>query len=291
MRRSNLFAILILLVLPCTAWLWASTRARNKVLAAVEAAAGKPAPPAAAEGEAVGSDRPRSIRVRPGLRDAFEALGDRLVKPGRERVLLAAHLSLRGEEAGPVYLIREFPDLLRLEERAGGTGRVRALVFGGAGARRNDGDVTSADEELIETLVHDSPEHFFQGQVSGAATRFLGAGYRPDESESFEHDGPTYDVYEVTGPVVITGEGRQQVKRYYFNSATRLLEWVKYETDRGGAPARVTVQLGGWQEVQGQRVAGHVVRRVDGETVIDLRVTSAGFAPRAQDGAFDLPRN
>lgn len=291
MRRSRILAALILLVFPCTALLWASMKAGAEDSGTVREAAGKPAPPVTGEDEAVESDRLRRLHVRPGLREALEALGDRLVKPGRERILLTAELTLRGEDAKPVYLVREYPNLLRLEEQGGGIGRVRSLVFGGAGARRSDAQVTREDEELVETLAYDSPEHFFHGQLGAAATRFLGPGYRLDESESFEHDGPTYDVYEVTGPVLITGEAREQIKRYYFNSATRLLEWVKYEVDRGGVPARVVVRLGDWQEVQGQRVPGRIARTVDGETIIDLSVTSAGFAPRAQDGAFDLPGN
>lgn len=291
MRRSRILAALILLVLPCTALIWASMKPRAEASSAAGDAAGEPAPPVTAEGEVVEPERPRRLRVRPGLREALEALGDRLIKPGRERILLTADLSLRGEDAKPVYLVREFPNLLRLEEQGGGIGRPRALVFGGAGARRSDGQVMREDEELVETLAYDCPEHFFHGQSEGAATRFIGLGYRLDESETFEHDGPVYDVYEVTGPVLITGEARDQVKRYYFNTATRLLEWVKYEVDRGGVPARVVVRLGDWQEVQGQRFPGRIVRTADGETVIDLRVTSAGFAPRAQDGAFDLPRD
>lgn len=291
MRRSRLFAFAVLSVLFSAALLWASTGLLSKAITTAGTAAGEGVPAGRAEGEAGASDRLRRIRVRPGLREAFDALGERMVKPGKERLILTANLTRKGGDVAPVQIVLETPGLLRVEEGGPATGRTHALVFDGSGARRLGGDVSRADEELIETLVYDSPEHFFQGQLKGSATRLLGSGFRPDDGEAAEYKGPTYSIYQTTELVSSMGKSQEQVKLYYFNSATHLLEQVKYETERDGTRTSVAVLLGDWQGVQGQRVPGRVVRTEDGKLVLEVKVISASFLPRAQDGIFGLQQN
>src|SRR5215213_5286196 len=96
----------------------------------------------------------------PGLRDALKAAGDRMDKPGKERLVRAGTLT-RGSElqASPVSLALEFPDRLRVEEQTGAQSRV--ITFDGQSATLNGGEALSgADEDLVETLVYDSAEHF-----------------------------------------------------------------------------------------------------------------------------------
>jgi hypothetical protein len=285
MRRSTLVTVVVLMLFGATL-LWASNRLRGEALTATGVAAGKQPPPVALQDETGVADRLRRVRVRPGLRDALDALGDRMVKPGRERLLLTATLAREGENAAPVHLVREFPNLLRVEGRASGAGRTSALVFDGARARRPGGDVSRADEDLIETLVYDSAEYFFQGQIKGSATRFLGSGFRLDGGETPDLEGPTYSVYQIVQPIRGAGEARERVKLYYFNAATHLLERVKYDAEREGTQVSVEVLLGDWQAVEGQRVPGRIVRTENGAPVFDLKATSAAFSSRAQDGTF-----
>lgn len=291
MKRSKPFAIAVLIMVFSAALLWASTNLHSKALTAAGIAAGGEASMGGAGDEAGASDRLRRIRVRPGLREAFDALGERMVKPGKGRLMLRATLTRKGGEAAPVQIVLETPGLLRVEEGAPTSGRPRALVFDGSSAQRTGGDVSRADEELIETLIFDSPEHFFRGQFKGSATRFLGSGFRPDDGETAEYKGPTYSIYQMTELARGTGESQEQVKLYYFNTATHLLEQVKYETERDGTRTSVVVLLGDWQTVQGQRVPGRVVRTENGQPVLEVKVTSAGFGPRAQDGSLTLQQN
>jgi hypothetical protein len=224
----------------------------------------------------------------PGLRDALKAAGDRMEKPGKERLVMAGTLT-RGSEsqASPVSLVLESPDRLRVEEQTGAQSRV--ITFDGQSAAASGGEALSgADEDLIETFVYDSVEHFFAGQMRGAATRPLGPDFRSEgDLAAGGEGGPSYDIYEVTETVKVGAEAREQTKLYYFNSATRLLDKVQYQLVRNGAEVGVEVRLTGWREVQGQRLPASVVRLENNFPVLTLSITSTTVAPRAADGIFN----
>lgn len=222
----------------------------------------------------------------PGLREALKAAGDRMERPGKERLVMAGSLTRGGDsQASPVRLIFEFPGRLRFEEQAGARNRV--VIFDGRGGAAGGQAPGGADEELIQTLVYDSVEHFFAGQMRGVATRPLGPDFRAEgDILAGGEGGPSYDVYEVTETVSAGGEAREQTRLYYFNSGTRLLEKIQYQLVRNGAEARVEVRLGGWHEVQGQMLPASVVRLENDSPVLTLSITSTSIAPRAADGIF-----
>src|SRR5262249_50870140 len=115
--------------------------------------------------------------VWPEMREALEVLGDRLTKPGKERLVLVGTISrLNNPPAAPVRLVLELPDRLRLEEQQ--AERMRVVGFDGKEGWATDGALTLSDEDLIETVLYDSAEHFFLGHIKGMATRFLGSRFR-----------------------------------------------------------------------------------------------------------------
>lgn len=225
--------------------------------------------------------------LRPGLRDALKATGDRTERPGKERLVMAGTLARGGgSQSSPVSLVLEFPDRLRLEEQVNGQSRV--ITFDGQSASTTGGEaLTNADRDLIETLVFDSAEHFFIGQMRGVATRALGSNFRSEGDIAAGGDGgPSYEVYEVTETA--GGEPREQTRLYYFNCDTRLLEKVQYQFARDGGHVGVEVRLGGWHEVQGQKVPASVVRLENNSPVLTVAVTSTSISPRADDGIFGI---
>jgi hypothetical protein len=235
------------------------------------------------------SDQPVYVErnsLPPGLRDTLKAAGDRMEKPGKERLIMAGTLARGGDsQSSPVGLILEYPGRLRFEEQTGG--QTRVITFDGQSAAVGGGALSGADEDLIETLVYDSVEHFFAGQIRGVATRSLGRDFRSEGEVAAGGEGGTaYDVYEVTETVNAGGEPREQAKLYHFNSDTRLLEKVQYGIVRNGAEVGVEVRLNGWQEVQGQKLPTSVIRLENNFPVLTLTLTSTTIAPRAADGTF-----
>jgi hypothetical protein len=218
------------------------------------------------------------------LQEAFRLLGDRLEKPGKERLTFAGTLekSMNSQpESFPFRLVWELPGRLRLEEFRGAQPQV--TTFDGATLAKLGGSLTQQDQEQIETLLYDSAEHFFVGRAQGQAMRYLGGRF---SASGDDETGPVHDLYEVVDRIRTTTEGRQQIKHYYFNSDTQLLEKVRYKLKRGDSTITVEVQLSDWRPYQNQQFPGHLVRLENGEPVFTLKINSVGIGPKVEDGIF-----
>ena len=211
----------------------------------------------------------RRSNLSPKLVWHLNALGDRLEKPGRERLILTGTLSRANDSQTQEFVaVFEFPERLRLTMRKGS--QTRVISFDGERAKAEG---NSFDGDLVETLVHGSAEHFFNTQMQGMATRLLGSHFLLHRSSTADYNGPNYDVYKVA-------EEREQLKLYYFNSDTLLLERVVYEINRNGATVKVEERLGDWTREQGQQVARRIERFENGESEFVLTVRTAVFSAR-----------
>lgn len=224
----------------------------------------------------------RRARLWPQLRYASEVLGDRLEKPGKERLILIGHLrrASKKNENRPTRLILEFPDRLRLEEQDGVT------IYNSNDFASSNGVLKKNEQDEVESLLFDSADHFFASQMQGAATRFLGSRFRLDDGKNPHYDGPFYDLYQVTDRIAVEKKIREQPKLYFFNSDTHLLERVRYQVERDGAPIRVEVSISGWRKVDGQQIPGAITRAEDSAPVLSLSITSAAVGIKQNDGIF-----
>src|SRR5713226_1092269 len=125
----------------------------------------------------------------PQLRRNLKALGDRLEKPGKERVTMVGTLTRSGDaQPVAVLLILEFPDHLRLEMQ--GVGPHHVITFNGKSAGKIGGPLDQSEQDLIETLVYDTGEHFFSTRAKGQAMRALGNHFRLDDGTTSNYSGP-----------------------------------------------------------------------------------------------------
>jgi hypothetical protein len=231
-----------------------------------------------------GLDYVRRGRLRPQLQEALTILGDRLEKPGKERLTLVGALSRYTTfetRTVPVRLMVELPNRLRLEEQE--ALGLRVTTFNGREVMTSSGSLSRSDRDLVESLVFDSAEHCFTGQSQGLATRYLGPRFRLDE---LNDKSPTYNIYQSVDLITMDAVPRQQSKFYYFNSDTLLLERVSYETERDAAPIRVAVQIAGWHQLGDQQVPSSITRLENEQPVWSLTVGSALVGPRVPDGIF-----
>jgi outer membrane lipoprotein-sorting protein len=225
-------------------------------------------------------------RVRPSalssdLRVLLAALGDRLEKPGKERVTYMGMLQRSGEDrAAPFTLIWETPGKIRLQD----FGRQQTTVFDGQTVVRSDSSNTSFNDELLEMVVYDSAEHLFLSQMRGAATRFLGSRFRLSEAQADSE--PVYDVYEVTEPNITRQESARQTRQYFFDSDTQVLTLVRYRTVKNGAENAVEVRFENFQRNLGQLFPMRIVRLENGTPVVTLTISSVTVGPRLDDGIF-----
>jgi hypothetical protein len=280
-RRSAKFALAFLAAIVAitlatfTARAW---RNKNGSAARRDAVATQPIPAVKATGYV---SRPY---LWPRLRDAVRALGDRVEKPGKERLILTGQMSRasRGSNKLDVRLILEFPNKLRLEEQD------RVTTYDGIALGSSASAMGKAEEDDIESLLFDSAEQFFIGQMQRQGTRELGSGFRA-ENTGIGNGGVTfYDIYQMVEQRSLKKDVRHQSKFYYFNSATMLLEKVSYQIERDGKPAKVEVRISGWKKVDGQQVPGKIARLVNGAPILELDITSAALGPASPDGIFNI---
>jgi hypothetical protein len=229
----------------------------------------------------------RRARLRIPLRDALDVLGDRIEKPGKERVVYVGALRRQGNSGAiPLRLILELPGLMRLEEGAGG--QLRVIGFDGGKGWVLGGQFSAAEQSVIETLVFDSTERLLLSQTQGAATRFLGQRFRID-SDPVTRATVFYDIYQISDQITINSSPRFQTKLYYLNSDSQLLERVRYKIERDGRQIEVEVLLSNWWRANNQRFPGSITRLEDGEEIFRLTINAATHGPRINDGIFNPP--
>jgi len=226
----------------------------------------------------------RMSRLEPRLRSALQALGDRIQKPGKERMILMGTMQIANGETTPIALNLQFPDRLRLEEQRIGPRRI--LTFDSTTPGRAGNGLDQTDRDIIETLVYDTAEHFFLTQASGSATRLLGLRFRTDDGTTPNYSGPYYDLYEVSDLVSSKSEPQIQSKYYSLNSTTLLPERVQYQVLRNGSSVQVEIRLSEWQEIAGQNIARRIVRLENNQPTINLAITSVAFAGKADDAMY-----
>jgi hypothetical protein len=94
------------------------------------------------------------VQLWPQLREPLNALGDRLERPGKERVIFLGAVSRgQGNNARPFKLIQEFPGRLRTEEQNGNQTVVLGVDVSKGGPWKSGGVLTEDDEDEIESLA------------------------------------------------------------------------------------------------------------------------------------------
>ena len=219
--------------------------------------------------------------LAPRLARHLNALGNRLEKPGKERLTVIGVLRLAADsQPRQIAATLEFPERLRLVVQNGTQSRL--ITFDG---EESKGQATADELDLIETLAYDSAEHFFAAQLQGRAMRFLGSRFRTDDGSTADYDGPYFEIYKIADQIKASGQERA-AKLYYFNSDTLLLERVTYLINRDGSDVSVETKLSDWDSAESQQVARRIERVENGRSVLVLNIRSAQFGRRADDGMF-----
>lgn len=202
-------------------------------------------------------------RLSPRLTLNLNALGNRLEKPGKERLTITGELRSSSDSlVHEITATLEFPDQVRLK-----------------------GQLSSEEPDLIESLTYDSAEHFFNAQMQGNAMRFLGSRFRTDDGSNPDYNGPYFDIYKIADRIDASGQERA-AKLYYFNSDTFLLERVTYVINRNGSQINIETKLSDWRDEDGQKVARRIERLENGKSVFALNIGSVQFGKRDDDGIF-----
>jgi hypothetical protein len=201
-------------------------------------------------------------RVSSNLVPYIIASGDRLQKPGKERITVSGTIQYgpAGAPQSPIQVIWQLPLQIRVDQ--GGP----PIILDGS----NPNAATPAehrDSDLIETLQEDSLESLLNIQDS-VGSRHWGSGYRANDLP--DHTIP-YDIVSVLFPSPF--HGRQSIaKTFWFDSHTKLLARITYTTSLGDL---VDVHETDWRVVQGEHIPFSIERMERGQTKMLLKLTTA----------------
>jgi len=206
------------------------------------------------------------------------ALGNRLYKPGHERVTITGTLQRNGTSI-PAVVIFELPSKVKIS-----FGANQVLGFDGTSSWFSGGSIASSDQDLLEAFSDDSPEAFFfsiaqQTHLFRPLVRYC----RMDDGTTPNYSGPWVDIYQQVGVVLSRGDGTARQKHFYFDSTTELPDRVRYILAAGN---RVEVVRSQWTQYQGQYVPLQISRYQDGQVTHSLTGTSVTVGAYANDGTF-----
>jgi hypothetical protein len=203
------------------------------------------------------------------------ALGQRLCRPGKERIVASGSLTYFGDNPPQTEAVRitwQFPLKARLERD--GT----LLAFDRSNPRKAMPEAKKA-VDTIQLLLEDSVEGLYALQKERISRRYLGSGFK---LEGVKASDPGMDVVLMTYPDHFHNEQPIQ-KSYWFDSGTKLLGVVAYTSASGAA---MHIVISDWRDVAGEKFPFCIERWEDNKLKIRLVLDSAAFMAGANDGTF-----
>jgi hypothetical protein len=116
---------------------------------------------------------------------------------------------------------------------------------------------------------------------AGAAVRLLGTDFGPrDETPGIAQ--PHYDIYDVPITLKIIPAAPERIKRYYFDSKSKLLARTAYTVN----DVRVETRFGEWRKIDGSMYPGRVERYEGGQLVFSFIIAKVAAGPQEDGAAF-----
>jgi hypothetical protein len=202
------------------------------------------------------------------------ALGQRLMKSGKERIVATGYLAYAENLGKPVQveIIWQYPLKVRLTQ--GDSSQAFDMSNASLKAPSNQ---RLAD--TIEVLLEDSMEGLFSLRPTAVSTRHYGSGFKLANAGS---KAPGIDLVQAIYADVFR-DGKQVVKTYWFSSSSKLLGFVGYQSVSG---RDVNIVIDDWRDVDGEKVPFLIERWEDSKLALRLELSSATVTAGSEDGTF-----
>lgn len=216
--------------------------------------------------------------VSSSVRPVAAALGDRVQRPGKERLVTLGSLNRKGA-VSTLQIVREMPGFLRVDETGGRNKSLISDLTPLSGSSAVDDD----DEDLAETLDNDTAETFLAKFAAGATVRRLGDRFKVKGESGF---GAEVDIYEVVAPVAFKRDKTSVTKRYMFDSNSGLLRRVLYAAKQSGRMVVVQTVLSNYSVQGGYSLPGRIDRLIDGIASLSFTLANASVTGAVADNSF-----
>ena len=209
------------------------------------------------------------------LKPYATAIGQRLQKPGRERITATGTILYQTDslqQAEPLRVTWQHPLKIRLEQ--GGKGQT---FDRNNPSQSSHGNQTPLD--TVQMLLEDSIEGFFALQKGRIARRYLGSGFI---LEGAKETDPAVDIVQMTFPDTFR-QGQPILKSYWFNSRTKLLGVVAYKSTSG---VLTHIVIDDWRDVEGEKIPFRIERWENNKLAMQLTLDSATISAGTDDGSL-----
>ncbi len=214
-------------------------------------------------------------RLTSSLRKYIRAAGDRLLKPGKERVHSIGSIETGSGANANFEWFKEYPGKLKIN------GLGKDLVFDLQ--KVNSNQLDDLDEDLLEGLSSDTDDAFFGEWIKGNRGRLLGAGFAVQGATGF---GSSVDIYEMAMPVAARKVSGVSVKHFMFDSQTGYLHKVAYSKYNNGVKTSVVTELRDYILADGVPVARRIYRGANGQRRYQIQVSQVALVAKANDNLF-----
>jgi hypothetical protein len=215
-------------------------------------------------------------RMPPVIQYQCDMLGVRMKDAGKEMTVYEGEFFDAAEKQSKTRVTVQMGGMVKLE---GFKSQKSVLTFDGEKAAGASGRL---DEALLETFLMDMPEAILEAATKTTAPfRLLGRFFGPDPRKQPDYTGPRWDIYTITMPIAYQKAGSTRVKRFYFNSATGLLEKTEY-LDQSASPAiKVETRFPVWGKVEDSAYPVQIERYEDGKRIFSFVATAIKGGPAA----------
>jgi hypothetical protein len=213
-----------------------------------------------------------------------EALGNRVLRAGKERTVLTGRLVDDRGEAIPMRVMLQLPRTAGLE---GVRPNTAGIVFDG---RNPVHSISRVEEQLLETFSSDTAEAMLAFVKEEAAVQLLGRGVKETPGNSQDASPRFYDVFEVATDASSSPAGIARLKRYSFDSFTGLLASTQYLDEALSPPLQVEIRFSDWQGIEGSAYPGRIDRLENGRLAFSWITTRIQALPRQDSNHFEFPR-
>ena len=226
-----------------------------------------------------GYEPPIVLNVLPSaLTSHAEALGGRVLVPGKERTTFEGELVNEHGERRRMRVTVQLPSMVRID---GLSPDARAVVFDGSNATTT----TRLEEQLIEIFSSDLAETMLASIRDGAAIHLLGRNIRSESADG--HEATFYDIYEWAGAVPFRGMQQERLKRYSFDSATGLLALTEYLDESFSPPVKAETRFSNWRSVDGSVYPGVIDHLENGRSVFSWTAREVAALHRENSKTFN----
>jgi hypothetical protein len=202
-------------------------------------------------------------RLPSSLHQHSAALGDRVLKPGKEKTVYRGRFA---DDKGK-------PSVIKLTLQLGGT--VQLEFDDETKPPRN----SRLEEALLETFTSDTAEGMLTSIMEGAAVHLLGRRVAPDPAVR-GNKTPPLDVFEVTGPVRSSATGLVRLKRYSFDSDSGLLYSTQYSDETFSPAMNIETRFSDWRRIDGSAYPGRVERLENGHVAFAFNADTITASPK-----------